>query len=132
MDKKIVGIKTQLINTDYNLVEPSKGEIIDIDVEDKIEILDIKENIVNFNVIRKLNYKSLHNSYINVTFKTSIKFIENISKEEFCEILKSDVSLLSGPVYSKISLLISNITALSFLGIIVTPPTYNLNNLKIS
>ena len=131
MSKKFKGIKTFLKEITYNLDEPEKDGMIDIDVFDKIEILEIKEDIITFNVIRNLKFKPLAESYINVVFRTSIKTTDLMNKQQFIDSVKKGIAILNAAVYSKISITISNITNYSVLGPIITSPIYNTKEIEI-
>ena len=131
MNKQFQGIKTHLNNINFNFEKPEKNGYIDIEIIDKIKIIEINNDIVDFNVIRDLKFKSLVNSYIHVVFESSIKSTEIITKEEFIEAVKKDVSMISGAVFTKISLLIANVTNMSPLGTIITPPVYNMKEIEI-
>lgn len=131
MSKNFKGIKTQLYNIEYKFNEPNKDGIIDLEVLDKIEILEIKEDIIDFNVIRKLDFKNIQDSYLQVVFKSSIKCSQNMSKQDFIDAIKKHIPMISGAVFGKISLLISNITNSTPLGVIVTPPVYNVKEIEV-
>lgn len=131
MIKKFKGIKTQLSNIEYKFNDTIKEGFIDLEVFDKIEILEIKEDIIDFNAIRRLEFKNLEDSYLQVVFKSSIKCSESMNRQAFIDAIKKHIPMISGAIYSKISLLISNITNSTSLGVVVTPPIYNVKQVEI-
>ena len=132
MNNKFKGIKTSLSNIDFAFIEPRKEETINVKISDKISIIEIKDDSIDFYASRKLDFENLNNSHLEVKFKTTILLNDTINKNEFEDILKSNNNnLLSGMVFSKISLIISNLSSQSTLGIIVTPPFYNTKELQI-
>ena len=120
---KFVGVKSHLLAVQYNFQESNKEDMIEVTVEDTIEINEINNEFVNTVVCRKLLFNKLENTYLNVSFDMSIKLSEPITKEEFIKEIKKSQILMN--LYSKISLIISNITNMCPLGAIITPPIYH-------
>ena len=131
MSKRFKGIKTELQNLEYNFNAPSKDGVIDINYKDSIEILEIREDAVDFLVIRVLNFKSLENSSLKVAFKASIKTSEKLTKEEFKKCFDEEIPMINAVVFNRISLLIANVTNASSIGPIITPPTFIPKEIEI-
>lgn len=118
-----------LKNVQYNF-ENLNGRDITISIDDSIEIIGIDDNEAELNVSRALSVKPESNVYIKISYTVSIKNSEKFTRDTILENLRTKAINLIG-VYSKISLLMTQITNLSPFGTIVTPPTYEPKIAKI-
>lgn len=112
-----------LTNINYNFTKPDKSRI-NVCVNDAIKIHKINDKQVDLFVSRVLNFGENTNTYLNIVYEVSLEFSKEMSKEETINLLAKKTSGLT-PVFSKISLLISQITNSSPFGVIVTPPIYD-------
>lgn len=97
-----------------------------LNIKDEISNFDIVENIVFVRMSRRILFKE----EIYVKFKVEFECTHQISEQEFKEvILNSEAPFLSN-VYRMISVVISNITAYSEYGPLVTIPTVDIENIK--
>lgn len=112
----------------YNFAKPER-KTLTISVNDGIEIIGILENQAILEVKRTLYFDQKKESYVDVSYEVILEHNGIITNENLLESLKNrTINLVTA--YSKISLLISQITNMSPLGAIVTPPNYD--NEKIS
>ncbi|MBR3933632.1 MAG: hypothetical protein IKJ68_06965 [Clostridia bacterium] len=115
-----------LKNLQYNF-EIFSGKSISISLDDSINILDIKDKHLLLSVTRELSVKPNVDSYVKINCEVSVSFENEINRDIVMEALRNNsINLIS--VFSKISLLMTQITNLSPFGIIVTPPTYDPRN----
>lgn len=112
-----------LKNVQYNFANPDRKSI-SISVNDLIEILEIDEKKALLRVARELSLGPDTDSYVRISYEVSVENDETITKNNILEALRNK-SIGLVVVFSKISLLMSQVTNLSPFGIIVTPPTYN-------
>ena len=118
-----------LKNVQYNFANPDRKSI-SISVNDTIEILEIDEKDALLKVVRELSLGPDTDSYVKISYEISVENEEVITKDIIREALCNKTIGLVG-VFSKISLLMSQVTNLSPFGIIVTPPTVNLEKTNI-
>lgn len=128
---EFLGVKTHVKNIEYNFQEPQKDGYIELEIKDEIEINEMTDEYIKTSAIRKLIFKNIENTFLNVTFDMNIKISKPITKDCFIEKIKNGKGIISANVYSKISLLISNITNMCPLGTIITPPTYDAKEIII-
>ena len=128
---EFLGVKTHVKNIEYNFQEPQKDGYIELEIKDEIEINEMTDEYIKTLAIRKLIFKNIENTFLNVTFDMNIKTSKPITKDSFIEKIKNGEGIISANVYSKISLLISNITNMCPLGTIITPPTYDVKEIII-
>ena len=120
-------IKATLIGCEYRFdKEKTKSNDIKLSYQDRIIISSIRDDKIDFVAERKLRLNGNEDSFIIVKFETSIIIEKPISKEQFGEDIRKGLPLLGG-VYSKISLMISEISSMSPFGAIITPPLYSKN-----
>ncbi len=112
-----------LKNVQYNFANPDRKSI-SVSVNDSIEVLEVDERNALLKVGRELSLGPDTDSYVRINYELSVENEEAITKSIILEALRNKAIRLVG-VFSKISLLMSQITNLSPFGIIVTPPTFN-------
>lgn len=123
-------VRLVLKNIEYHFSKPDASEIF-VSIQDDIEILEINENEAKLNVERKLSFDTQKNSFINVNYEIAVECDEPIVKKNLQDEINSNHTLNLTVVYSKISLLISQITSMSPFGVIVTPPKFNPQNINV-
>lgn len=121
--------KILLTSVEYNFTKPNKNDI-KISFSDEIQIRSLNENGFLLNVMRVLDFGEKTGSFIKIVFEVEFESSENYDKESISEEIKNGISKLS-PVYSRMSLLISEICNLSPFGVIITPPMYNNDEIII-
>ncbi len=112
-----------LKNVQYNFANPDRKSI-SISVNDIIEVLEVDETNALLKVVRELSLGPDTDSYVRINYEVSVENEEMLTKAIILEALRNKTIGLVG-VFSKISLLMSQVTNLSPFGIIVTPPTFN-------
>ena len=105
----------------YNFTKP-ETETVTVSIRDNIEILAIFENQAKLEAKREMYFHPRKEPIIVVSYEVSIEHNEAITKDDLLDSLNKSINLV--PVYSKISLLISQITNMSPIGPLVTPPSY--------
>lgn len=118
-----------LKNVQYNFTNPDR-KLISLSVYDSIKICEIFDNQAILQVNRELSYGEKTDSYIRIFYEVSITNDEAVSKDNLSESLKNKSINLSS-VFSKISLLISEITNLGVFGPLVTAPNYDPEKINI-
>lgn len=118
-----------LENVQYNFTKPDRKDI-SISVSDNIKVIEIHENEAILNVERALYFDSRTESFVKVNYEIVVKCDEDILKQDLLDALSSkNINLTI--VFSKASLLISQITNLSPFGVIITPPSFDSKNINI-
>ena len=118
-----------LNNVQYNFSKPEKKNIA-ISVDDCIKVVEINENQAVLNVERTLSFDVKANFFIKIYYEVEIDHGEPIVKQEVINALR-DKSLNLTAVYSKISLLISQITNMCPFGVLITPPGFDTKKASI-
>ena len=118
-----------LKNVQYNFANPNSRHI-SFSINDTIEILDINEKNALLGVIREMTLGPDTDSYVKIKYELSVDCEDVITKDFIKEELYNQTTGLVA-VFSKISLLMSQLTNLSPFGTIVTPPTFNPDNTNI-
>ena len=127
---KFVGLKSFLKKVNFEFKEEKDKEEGMIDLNDKIKILSIKEDIIEFDVIRELNFGGINKSTLLVENRCNLVLKEALNKETFINEIKKGFDLLLD-VFAEISLTIANITNSSPFMTIITPPAYNKKEIII-
>ena len=114
----------------YDFLIPDK-KTISISIDDFIQIVEIDEKKALVCISRELSLDRTKEIYIKISYDVSIESDEDIEKDMLIKELQSKTISMTS-VFSKISLLISQITSMSPFGIIVSPPNYNAEEVTIS
>ena len=107
----------------YQFTKPEKKDI-SITVNDSIKIVGILNNEATLDITRELCFGPNTNSFVRINYEVVVAQNEPVAKQELVDALVQRNTNLA-MVYSKISLLISQITNMSPFGVIVTPPSYD-------
>lgn len=119
-----------LTNSVYTFTKPDP-KMISITVEDTIKIIEVQEKEIVLCIGRELNFGKGTDSFIKVEYEVSVESKDNETRESVLAALTAGVSELS-VAFSKISLLISQLTQASPFGVLVTAPNYNPKKAQIS
>lgn len=119
-----------LINSEYKFTKPDP-KLISISVDDSIRVVEIQDQEVVLCVSRELNFGNGTDSFIKVEYEVNLESKGNETTESVIAALTAGVSELS-VVFSKVSLLISQLTQASPFGVLVTAPNYNPKKAHIS
>ncbi len=117
-----------LNNAQYNFCANEKA--VKISVNDSVEIVAILKKKAMLKVMRELTLGSDNDSYVRISCEVVIENDEEPTKEIIISSLRNGSIILVG-AFSKMSLLMSQITNLSPIGTIITPPTYNPERINI-
>lgn len=112
-----------LINSVYRFTKPDP-KLISITVDDTIRVIEIQEKEIVLCIARELNFGEGTDSFIKVEYEVNLESKDSETKETILAALTAGVSELS-VAFSKISLLISQLTQASPFGVLVTAPNYN-------
>lgn len=118
-----------LENVQYIFTKPDRKDI-SISVSDNIRVIEIHENEAVLDVERALYFDSRTESFVKVNYEIVVKYDEAIVKQDLIDAL-SDRNIDLTVVYSKASLLISQITNMSPFGVIITPPSFDPKSINI-
>ena len=118
-----------LDNVKYNSVK-LQGKSIVLSVNDEIEIVEIQDKNAIFNVSRALSFCEGDEPVVRAGYNVILQNDEPIDKQDLLEALKNN-KISFYIVFSKISLIISQITNLSPYGTIVTTPMCDMKKVKI-
>lgn len=103
---------------------------ITVSIDDQVEVKEIAEEQATLRISRELKFGDHEECTIAVEYEATLESSENLSKEMVVDHIKSDNFGIT-TVYSKISLLISELTNASPFGVIVTPPMRNKENFTV-
>ena len=128
--KQYSNLNVVLTNAIYNF-EKAEGELqISINTTDTISIEKISEKSFVVLASRKLCFEPLSNTYIQVTYEVQIGTNEKESVAGITQAIKEGNSAF-GAIFTKASLLISQITNEGAFGPIITVPMYNPKTVEI-
>lgn len=119
-----------LINSVYKFTKPDP-KLISITVDDTIKVVEIQEKEIVLCIARELNFGEGTDSFIKVEYEVNLESKSSETKETILTALTAGVSELS-VAFSKISLLVSQLTQASPFGVLVTAPNYNPKKAQIS
>lgn len=103
---------------------------ISIFIGECIKIVEIDDKKALLNVTRELRLGKETESFLKICYDVLVENDQIITKNDLLTMIKNKgIDLI--PVFSKISLLISQVTNLSPLGVIVTPPNYNSERVMV-
>ena len=119
-----------LINSVYRFTKPDP-KLISITVDDTIRVVELQEKEIVLCIARELNFGEGTDSFIKVEYEVNLESKDSETKETILTALTACISELS-VAFSKISLLISQLTQASPFGVLVTAPNYNPKKAQIS
>lgn len=121
--KKFYISNLTLVSSEYKFSKPDP-KLISIAVNDTIKVVAIQEKDIALNVARVLDFGKGTDSFIKVEYEVNLESKCSETKESVLAALNDGVSELS-VAFSKISLLVSQLTQASPFGVLVTAPNYN-------
>ena len=129
-NKQYSNVNVVLMNATYNF-EKVDGELqISLNTTDTISIEKVLEKSFIVYVSRKLWFEPMSNTYVQVTYEVQIATNEKESVAGITKAIKEGNSAF-GAIFTKASLLISQITNESAFGPIITVPMYNPKTVEI-
>lgn len=117
-------IRSTLVDSAFHYEESTTEAPIKMNFSDKIIVKNISDDKITFEAERQVNFTPLKESFFKATFLASIMLDEPITKEQFLADVKKGLPMLSN-VFSRISLVISELSNPSPFGPIITPPIYD-------
>lgn len=129
-NKQYSNVNVVLMNATYNF-EKVDGELqISLNTTDTISIEKILEKSFIVYVSRRLWFEPMSNTYVQVAYEVQIATNEKESVAGITKAIKEGNSAF-GAIFTKASLLISQITNESAFGPIITVPMYNPKTVEI-
>ena len=129
-NKQYSNLNVVLTNATYNF-EKVEGEVqISLNTTDTIRIEKILEKSFVIHVSRKLSFEPINNTYVHVTYEVQIGTNEKESVAGITQAIKEGNSAFEA-IFTKASLLISQITNEGAFGPIITVPMYNPKTVEI-
>ena len=129
-NKQYSNVNVVLMNATYNF-EKVDGELqISLNTTDTISIEKVLEKSFIVYVSRRLWFEPMSNTYVQVAYEVQISTNEKESVAGITKAIKEGNSAF-GAIFTKASLLISQITNESAFGPIITVPMYNPKTVEI-
>ena len=129
-NKQYSNVNVVLMNATYNF-EKVDGELqISLNTTDTISIEKVLEKSFIVYVSRRLWFEPMSNTYVQVAYEVQIATNEKESVAGITQAIKEGNSAF-GAIFTKASLLISQITNESAFGPIITVPMYNPKTVEI-
>ena len=129
-NKQYSNVNVVLMNATYNF-EKVDGELqISLNTTDTISIEKVLEKSFIVYVSRRLWFEPMSNTYVQVAYEVQIATNEKESVAGITTAIKEGNSAF-GAIFTKASLLISQITNESAFGPIITVPMYNPKTVEI-
>lgn len=121
--KNYLKCKSVLLMCESKFINDGTAKSAELEINDSISVEKIKKETANLIVSRTINFTPLVNAYVKVAYSVNLVSDGEIDKEQLKNDLKEEIMILSN-VYSRISLLISQITNEGMFGAVITPPMY--------
>ena len=128
--KTYSNIKSELEYCESKIIDDGTAKSAELEVSDSISIEKIKNEKAHLIVKRLIKFTPLTNAYVSVAYRTVLEAKEAIEKKQLVKDLKEELPFL-GIVYSRISLVIAQITNESMFGAVITPPMYEGERVEI-
>jgi len=125
-----INIKSFLTKAIFEFNEEKDEGILRINITDKINILSITSDVIEFDAIREFNLGETSKSKLLVSNRCILYVKEEIDKETLINNIRKGLDLIH-KVYADLSLTISNLTNNSPFMVMVTPPNYDKNKIII-
>ena len=125
-----INIKSFLTKAIFEFNEEKDEGILRINIIDKINILSITSDVIEFDAIREFNLGETSKSKLLVSNRCILYVKEEIDKETLINNIRKGLDLIH-EVYADLSLTISNLTNNSPFMVMVTPPNYDKNKIII-
>lgn len=128
--KNYLKCKSVLLMCESKFINDGTAKSAELEINDSISVEKIKKETANLIVSRTINFTPLVNAYVKVAYSVNLVSDGEIDKEQLKNDLKEEIMILSN-VYSRISLLISQITNEGMFGAVITPPMYEGKQVEI-
>ena len=125
-----INIKSFLTKAIFEFNEEKDEGTLRINIIDKINILSITSDVIEFDAIREFNLGETSKSKLLVSNRCILYVKEEIDKETLINNIRKGLDLIH-EVYADLSLTISNLTNNSPFMVMVTPPNYDKNKIII-
>lgn len=130
MDSNFTGMNATLISAQFNFNVTKKISQISVDQADEIVIGKIQEHHFGLIITRRLSLSQVDQVLAEATFDVRINTENTETASSITDKVKDGMPIL-GNVFSRISLVISQITSQSPYGPIITVPAYDKNKVAI-
>ena len=130
MDSNFTGMNSTLINAQFDFNVAKKINQISVDQTDEIVIGKIYEHHFGLIITRRLSVSQIGQVLAEATFNVRINTENTETISGITDKIKNGMPML-GNVFSKISLVISQITSQSPYGPIITVPAYDKDKTTI-
>ena len=126
MDSNFTSMNATLINAQFNFNVAKKTSQISIDQIDEIVIRKIQEHHFGLVITRRLSISQIDQVLAEAVFNVRIDTDNTETVSSITQKIKDGMPIL-GNVFSRISLVISQITSQSPYGPVITVPSYDKN-----
>ena len=130
MDSNFTGMNANLIKAQFNFNVVKKANQISVDQTDEIIIGKIYEHYFELSVTRRLSLSQTGQILVQATFNVRIDTENTENVDSITEKIRGDLPMLVN-VFSRISLVISQMTSHSQYGPLITVPAYDKNKISI-
>ncbi len=126
MDSNFTNINATLINAQFDFNISKKVNQVSVEQTDEIVINEIREHYFELVIVRRLSLSKIDQTLAEAVFNVRINTEKMETVNSITEKIKAGMPIL-GNVFSRISLVISQITSQSLYGPIVTVPACDKN-----
>ena len=130
MNNKYIKIKSDLYKCEFNYEKEENVNSVEIAFDDKLILNKIEENKIRAKLQRNLSFKPLVQTYVKVYYELTIETASEINKDTFFADIRKGIPLLAN-VFSRTSLVISQLTNASVFGPVITPPGYDNQKIEL-
>lgn len=130
MDSNFTSINATLVNAKFNFNVAKKINQISVDQLDEIVIGKVYEHHFELTITRRLNLLPMDQVLAEATFNVRINTENTETVNSITDKVKVGMPML-GNVFSRVSLVISQITSQGPYGPIITVPAYDSNKIAI-
>lgn len=130
MNNKYIKIKSDLYKCEFNYEKEENVNSVEIAFDDKLILNKIEENKIRAKLQRNLSFKPLVQTCVKVYYELTIETASEINKDTFFADIRKGIPLLAN-VFSRISLVISQLTNASVFGPVITPPGYDNQKIEL-
>ena len=130
MNNKYIKIKSDLYKCEFNYEKEENVNSVEIAFDDKLILNKIEENKIRAKLQRNLSFKPLVQTYVKVYYELTIETASEINKDTFFADIRKGIPLLAN-VFSRTSLVISQLTNASVFGPVITPPGYDNHKIEL-
>ena len=122
-------LKTNLLSSNINI--KNEGNVhYNVTLEDIVEVVEIVEKEIVMKITRNLKFVPGADMHLAVTYIATLQTKYNVTKDEFESDIKQGMPILNN-VFSRIALVIGELTNQTILGPILTIPAYNMKEIVL-